>query len=70
VDVDLLRERHPHFLLLGHYDKMVMPLGEEKMRAEFERLLPAMKKGGFIPRWIIKRRPACRWKTIVFTCGC
>ena len=49
VDVDLLRERHPHFLLLGHYDKMVMPLGEEKMRAEFERLLPAMKKGGFIP---------------------
>lgn len=49
VDVNYLREKHPNFLLLGHYDKMVMPHGEEAMRGEFERLLPAMKKGGFIP---------------------
>jgi hypothetical protein len=28
---------------------MVMPSGEQAMRAEFERLLPLMKRGGFIP---------------------
>jgi uroporphyrinogen-III decarboxylase len=35
--------------MIGHYDKMVMPHGEAAMRAEFERLLPAMRSGGFIP---------------------
>jgi uroporphyrinogen-III decarboxylase len=35
--------------MLGGYDKMVMPLGEQAMRAEFERLLPVMRTGGFIP---------------------
>ena len=28
---------------------MVMPLGEDAMRAEFERLLPVIKTGGYIP---------------------
>ena len=28
---------------------MTMPKGEAAMRAEFERLLPAMKRGGYIP---------------------
>lgn len=49
VDVAALRKAHPDFLFIGHFDKMAMPLGEEAMRAEFERLLPAMKTGGFIP---------------------
>jgi len=35
--------------MLGGYDKMAMPQGEEAMRAEFERLLPVMKSGYFIP---------------------
>ena len=49
VDLMKLRESYPKFLFLGHYDKMVMPLGEEAMRAEFERLLPVMRQGGFVP---------------------
>lgn len=49
VDLEKLREDYPNFLFLGHYDKMVMSLGEEAMRAEFERLLPVMRQGGFIP---------------------
>ena len=36
-------------LFIGHFDKMMMPLGEEAMRAEFERLLPVMRQGGFAP---------------------
>ena len=44
-----LRRQFPEFALVGHYDKMVMPHGEAAMRAEFERLVPLMKTGGFIP---------------------
>jgi hypothetical protein len=49
VDLAQLRWDYPDFLLLGGYDKMVMSRGEAAMRAEFERLLPVMKAGGFIP---------------------
>ncbi len=49
VDGMRLREKFPRFALIGHYDKMVMPRGEASMRAEFERLVPLMKTGGFIP---------------------
>lgn len=49
VDVNELRDMYPDFILIGGYDKTVMKNGEAAMRAEFERLLPAMRKGGFIP---------------------
>lgn len=49
VDVAELRRRHPDLLMMGGYDKMVMTRGEAAMRAEFERLLPVMRSGGFIP---------------------
>ena len=48
VDLVELRKEFPEFLFLGAFDKMVMPKGEEAMRAEFERLLPVMKTGGFL----------------------
>ena len=49
VDVALIRANHPDFRLIGGFDKTVMHLGEAAMRAEFERLLPVMRTGGFIP---------------------
>ena len=49
VDVSELRRRHPRIRLLGAFDKTVMHLGEARMRQEFERLLPVMRQGGFIP---------------------
>jgi hypothetical protein len=49
VDGLKLRQQFPEFLMVGHFDKMTMPLGEAAMRAEFERLVPLMKTGGFIP---------------------
>ena len=49
VDVAVIREKYPDFIMLGGYDKMVMSKDETAIRAEFERLLPVMKKGGFIP---------------------
>jgi len=49
VDVAALRSQHPQLLMLGGFDKTVMHLGEEAIRNEFERLLPTIKQGGFIP---------------------
>lgn len=49
VDGMAIRRAHPRFRLIGHYNKMVMDKGEQAMRAEFERLLPLMRSGGFIP---------------------
>jgi len=49
VDGLALRRSHPRLRIIGHFDKMVMARGERAMRDEFERLMPLMKSGGFIP---------------------
>ncbi len=49
TDLARLRRRHPAFLFLGGFDKMTMSRGEGAMRAEFERLLPVMRAGRYVP---------------------
>ena len=49
VDGMELRQKFPKLRMVGHFDKMTMTRGEAAMRAEFERLAPLMKTGGFIP---------------------
>ena len=49
VDAAALRRDFPRLTMIGQFDKMVMNQGEAAMRSEFERLLPTMKSGGFIP---------------------
>lgn len=49
VDVAKIRQNHPSLRMIGAFDKTIMQKGCDAMRAEFERLLPVMKKGGFIP---------------------
>lgn len=49
IDVAKIRENYPDWIMLGGYDKTIMHLGEEAMRREFERLLPTMKQGRYIP---------------------
>jgi hypothetical protein len=49
VDIARLRAQHPRLLMMGGYDKLVMSKGEAAMRAEFERLLPVMRTGGYVP---------------------
>jgi hypothetical protein len=48
VDVDELQRLYPDFKLIGHFDKMIMHKGEAALRKEFERVIPAAKKGGYI----------------------
>ena len=49
VDGMALRQAYPKLRMVGHYNKLVMHLGEAAMRGEFERLLPLMRTGGFLP---------------------
>ncbi|MEI6562450.1 MAG: uroporphyrinogen decarboxylase family protein [Verrucomicrobiota bacterium] len=49
VDGMKLREQFPNLRMVGHFNKLVINQGEEAIRNEFERLLPLMKTGGFIP---------------------
>ena len=49
VDINRVRKNYPDFLIIGAYDKMVMSVSEQAMREEFERLLPVMRSGGYIP---------------------
>lgn len=45
VDVSVYLEKQPQMAFLGHFDKLCMKDGKDAMRAEFERILPSMKKG-------------------------
>ena len=49
VDITEIRRDYPKLIMLGGYDKMVMNKGEDAIRAEFERILPVMKSGYYIP---------------------
>jgi hypothetical protein len=49
VDVARIRAQRPQFIMIGAFDKTVMHRGEAAIRAEFERLLPVMRSGRFIP---------------------
>lgn len=48
-DVNRIRQQYPQLVMVGGFDKTVMHKGEEAMRAEFERILPAIRAGGYIP---------------------
>ena len=49
VDVNRIRKLYPELIMIGAFDKTVIHFGEAAMRSEFERLLPAMRGGRFIP---------------------
>ncbi|MFZ2657194.1 MAG: uroporphyrinogen decarboxylase family protein [Victivallales bacterium] len=49
VDVVGIRKSFPKWKMIGGFDKTIMHLGETAIRKEFERLLPAILSGGYIP---------------------
>ena len=49
VDINRIRQNYPHFRMFGGFNKTIMKNGENAMRGEFERILPVMKTGGYIP---------------------
>ncbi len=59
VDVTAIREAYPDFLLFGAFDKMTMRESDEAMKKEFQRLLPVLKTGGFVPGVDHQTPPDC-----------
>lgn len=49
VDLAKIRREFPHFLMLGGFDKMAMLQSKEAVDAEFDRLLPIIRSGRYIP---------------------
>lgn len=49
VDVNRIRQTYPEWIMIGGYNKLIMHLGEEAMREEFQRIFPAMQSGRYIP---------------------
>ncbi len=49
VDVNDIRQRYPDWIMIGGFDKTIMHLGEDAIKSEFERLLPTVHSGRYIP---------------------
>jgi hypothetical protein len=49
VDLTKIRTDYPEFLMIGGFDKMAMLKGKCEIRAEFERILPIIRSGRYIP---------------------
>lgn len=47
-DVNEFSRRYPETAFIGNFNKMIMHLGEDALRAEFERLLPCIRRGRYI----------------------
>ena len=49
VDINEIRKQYPYLLMIGGFDKTIMHKGETAIRQEFERIMPVIKQGGYIP---------------------
>ena len=49
VDLVDYRKKFPEFLFIGGFDKTCLFHGEEAIRAEFDRLLPVIRSGRYLP---------------------
>lgn len=49
VDIAQIRKLYPTLRMIGGFDKTIMHKGKEALIAEFDRILPVMKSGGYIP---------------------
>ena len=49
VDLNAYREKYPEFMFIGGYDKICMLRGKEDIKKEFDRLLPVIESGRYIP---------------------
>ena len=66
VDLEKIREDWPEFLLLGGFDKMCMAKGKEAIKAEFERLLPVIRKGRYLPAMDHQTPPGTTMENYVY----
>ncbi|MGI6175847.1 MAG: uroporphyrinogen decarboxylase family protein [Christensenellales bacterium] len=49
VDIVEVRKQHPHIKFLGGFNKLCMIEGKKAIDEEFERLMPVIRGGGYLP---------------------
>lgn len=49
VDLVSYRNEHPDFMFIGGFDKMCILKGKQEIKNEFDRLLPVIESGRYIP---------------------
>lgn len=49
MDIVKVREEFPDIKFIGAYNKLVIAEGEEAIDREFQRLLPVIRQGGYVP---------------------
>ena len=49
VDIVEVRRQYPKLKFIGAYNKLKISEGKEAIDAEFERILPVIRQGGYIP---------------------
>ena len=49
VDIVSVREQYPRLQFVGGYNKLRIANGHEAIDQEFERLLPVVRQGGYLP---------------------
>lgn len=49
VDLPAYRKQYEDFLFVGGFDKMTLLAGKEQIKKEFERLLPVIRSGRYLP---------------------
>ncbi len=70
VDGMVLRQAYPNLRMVGHYNKLVMHLGEAAMREEFERLCRSCAPAASSPASTTRPRPQFRSTTTGSICAC
>lgn len=49
MDIAKVREQYPHLKFIGGFNKLAIAAGKAAIDAEFERILPVIRQGGYIP---------------------
>lgn len=49
MDIVAIREKFPNLKFIGAYNKLCIAEGKEAIDREFERILPVIRQGGYIP---------------------
>ena len=49
VDINRIRANHPDIVMLSGFNKLAMSGSPEEIEAECQRILPALKSGGYLP---------------------
>ncbi len=49
VDIVEVRKQYPHLKLIGGFNKLCIAAGKEAIDKEFERIMPVIRQGGYLP---------------------